>query len=335
MPIDKNKEERLMIVDELLASGIRYSKTELLCEVNSRVDKEISGRTLHNDLIHIQRRLQSKYPDCYEDIGFGDRMDGKKRLFYYKKRNTSIFNQLSPYEIKQLKEILQVLESFGQLKGIEKYKNTITDISKRFKLDSEPVEKIMFFSNNEDYLGNEYIPFLYDAIVNKQTLIIEYKSFTKFEELAFTFSPHILKQYNNRWFLFGWRHDKEEGMNLALDRILDAKENHTEEFIKNNINWEDYFSSLYGVTKIKERDSEKIVLKFSDNTFPYITSKPIHKCQEVNYKNCTITLRLIINFELKQLIYSYANHVEVIEPQYLKDEIEETYLRIAGKIKKD
>ena len=48
----------------------------------------------------------------------------------------------------------------------------------------------------------EYLPMLYEAIVNKQVLEIDYKPYGG-EQETLIFHPHYLKEYNGRWNLFG------------------------------------------------------------------------------------------------------------------------------------
>ena len=46
-------------------------------------------------------------------------------------------------------------------------------------------------------------------------------TFKSEEPVTFSFSPYILKEFRNRWFVFGKRHDTLDRFifNLALDRI--------------------------------------------------------------------------------------------------------------------
>lgn len=53
----------------------------------------------------------------------------------------------------------------------------------------------------------ELLPFLYEAIIRKQVLDIEYKPYTE-ESMRLIFHPQYLREYNGRWHLFGHAEDK-------------------------------------------------------------------------------------------------------------------------------
>ena len=127
-----------------------------------------------------------------------------------------------------------------------------------------------------------------------------------------------MKQYNNRWFLLG-RNEKYGTIgNYALDRIVSFR-NVDIPFCKNTqINFDTYFNDVIGVT-VPKADIETIVLRFSENRFPYVVSKPLHHSQVVNKEQRTITIQVKPNNELNQLIFSFIPDVEVLSPQSLRD----------------
>jgi len=167
---------------------------------------------------------------------------------------------------------------------------------------------------------------IYNAIYYKKVLLIEYQPFESESSINFTIHPHYLKQYNNRWFLFGFNNENEKAdWNLAIDRINKI----TEVSIKykaNEIDWSDYFEDIIGVTKPIDTLPEKIKLHFYGKTGKYMETKPIHGSQKSNWiTNDTLELKLnlIINYELERLILSYADTVKVIHPLKLENKIKE------------
>lgn len=130
-----------------------------------------------------------------------------------------------------------------------------------------------------------------------------------------------MKEFNNRWFLFGWCEDLGLITNLALDRI-DSFEAANSEFRENaDIDFEEFFDDVVGVT-IPDSPVESVELKFSPSRFPYIKSKPIHMTQRYpDPENGVVEIRVKVNKELETLILSYGNDVEVLSPQSLRDSI--------------
>ena len=55
----------------------------------------------------------------------------------------------------------------------------------------------------------------YEAIRNKRVLKIQYKPYNK-ESMALIFHPHLLKEHNGRWFLFGHAIGKDPKFGYTL-----------------------------------------------------------------------------------------------------------------------
>jgi predicted DNA-binding transcriptional regulator YafY len=136
--------------------------------------------------------------------------------------------------------------------------------------------------------------------------------------------PWYVKQYNNRWFLFGLDDQKYYITNLALDRIQSLEIAEDIPFVPNeNIDFEVYFKDVIGVT-IPKADVEKIriVLQFTKGQFPYITSKPLHPSQEIlSDEECKLAIEVRPTYELDQLILSFGPDVEVLEPTEYREYI--------------
>ncbi|MFV0366659.1 MAG: helix-turn-helix transcriptional regulator [Mangrovibacterium sp.] len=329
MPLDKNKEVRFRIIDKLLSSS-KNTLENLLKKVNEKLDYEdyplISKRTLQDDLKGIKMMLEEKYPDI-EDVEelFGTEKLGRAKLWSYANTRTSIFKELTPFENNQLKQLLAMVKSLGGLNGIEGFSDTLDRLTKKLKLAEDDQRKIMLIDRNEQYVGNDNIKELYDHIYKKQAVRIEYQSFNSEKRKYDKVSPQVLKEYNNRWFLMAWNHEVERITNYALDRILGI-ECVESEYVDKQIDWERFFSSIYGVSRVGE--PEEVKLRCNDQLFFYMESKPIVPNQQMDYVEKIITLKVYLNYEFKQLIYSHQKDIEVLEPQSLKEEIEGRYREI-------
>lgn len=82
-------------------------------------------------------------------------------------------------------------------------------------------EQSIVSSVDRELKNIELLPLLYDAIRNKEVQCIGYQPAGK-DIKTIEFHPHILKEYNGRWFLFGFAKNEVPDMahNLALDRII-------------------------------------------------------------------------------------------------------------------
>lgn len=180
--------------------------------------------------------------------------------------------------------------------------------------------QIISFQENEFLKGIEFLHPLYQYIINKQSLKISYQSFTSEHPKDFVVSPYYLKQHNNRWFLFSWNHLFQDIQTLAIDRIIKI-ENDKEPYSDKNIDFDEYFEDIIGVTNYPKQNVQTVKIKLSENIIPYIQSKPLHGSQKI--KENILTLELKLNYELESLILSYGETMTVLEPQILLDKIKE------------
>ncbi len=250
--------------------------------------------------------------------------DGHKVYYRYDDLSFSINNQpLNEIEKKQLKEALLTLSRF---KGMPQFE-WIDEIATRLDMElglSINSQKIIDFEQNEDLQGLEHITPLYNAILYGKSLKVCYKSFKQDCIQTIIFHPYYLKQYKNRWFVFGWHGQRNELSNLALDRI-DELEEISEPYIPNTeIDFSEYFEDVIGVTIPANVKPEKVLLKITNELYPYIKTKPLHGSQTVKGKTeekTLIELTVIPNYELEMLVLSYGEGIEVLAPVTLREKI--------------
>jgi predicted DNA-binding transcriptional regulator YafY len=133
-----------------------------------------------------------------------------------------------------------------------------------------------------------------------------------------------LKEYNSRWFLFGYNEELKRISNLALDRIVEFKEVNKTYLDNDQIDFNEYFEDIIGVTNNDAAEPVKILLQINKELWPYIETKPIHESQTPKKRDGdfkVIQLELKINYELIALIFSLGEHVKVLEPQALVESI--------------
>lgn len=249
--------------------------------------------------------------------------DGRKAYYRYEDLSFSINSQpLNEQEAQQLKESLLTLSRFKGMPQFEWVEEIKVRLEQSFNLKSE--ENVLSFEENPFLTGREFIGDLYNAIINKQTLLIQYKPFKREDNIAFEIHPYHLKQYNNRWFLFCLNEENNFITNIALDRIVSLTESKIH--YKQNIvlDFEEYFDDVIGVSVPYDEATHKVILKIDKDQWPYIKTKPLHGSQKIKEEteNYTIIeLELLLNYELEALILSYGEKLEVLKPPNLRDSI--------------
>ena len=205
------------------------------------------------------------------------------------------------------------LERFKGLPQFEWIEELGTRLDAEFKLNKNS-DKVISFEENEYLTGKQFISELYNAIIYKKVVTIDYKTFKNENIIQYQLSPYHLKQFNKRWFLFGKSQNFDTLTNLALDRIVAIKES-DKEYKENTINFEEYFEDVIGVT-IPEAEIQTIKIKIEEILVPYIKTKPLHPSQVSMFQNNGnyVILKVIPNYELESLLLSYGESIQVLEP---------------------
>ena len=252
-----------------------------------------------------------------------DRVRDGRRIYYrYSEKSFSIKNQaVSQSEAEQLRETISILSRFKGLAQFEWIEEIQIRLEDTFKL-SRSNKVVVGFEQNLYLKGLEHFTDLFNAVQHQKSLNIAYKGFRQAEPLNLTFHPWYLKQYNNRWFLFGFSKSQEVLSNLAIDRIIAVEESEAAYIPNKEIDFEEFFEDVVGVSVRPNKEVERIVIKVDKDVWPYIDSKPLHGSQKVlsvTEQYVRFELRVQINYELVSLVFSYMGSVEIIEPQSLRN----------------
>ena len=274
--------------------------------------RTVSRRQIYDDLNHMQSN--AGYRAIIETY-----KEGKKAYYRYEDPDFSIEKTpISPEEMDQLKETILMLNRFKGMPQFEWMEEILSKLEDKFHLKSSE-DSVIGFEQNLDLKGLENITPLFEAIVNKQVLNIRYKSFKANKPITCEIHPYFLKQYNNRWFLFGW--NTEFGMitNFALDRIEAVSPMLGEYRPKpKDLNFDEYFEDVVGVT-IPKGKVEHIIMRVAPDRYPYIRNKPLHPSQHNHDNEFRMSIDVIPNNELIALLLSFGSQLEVLEPQSVRD----------------
>ena len=220
MPVNKNALLRYRILDRCFSDRHHYYDIdELLDKVNEAFldiyGKTVSLRQIRADISYMKDRVFYDAP--IEAIPY----DGKKCYYRYSDPDFSIFNSdLSNEEVEKLRTTIEMLGRFRGIPGNAWLEEVISNLEYRFGVKANKGDYIAF-DQNEQLKGLEHLTTIIDATVNHQPLLIEYRSY-KGNEKTVTIHPYHVKEFNNRWFLFGLEQSThgDRIANRALDRIV-------------------------------------------------------------------------------------------------------------------
>lgn len=309
---NQNKLKRFRRLDELFRTPGGITKKRILTD--QYID-DISEKTLYNNINEFVKAFGAEFDNS--DSAY----HGRERLWRYKQKDFSIFNQINK-DVEVISNTIKKLESF---KGDPRY-----DYLRFFLLglmDWIKNEDLKIsFDYNQYLAGREHMESLMDAIVHHYPVKLSYSTY-KNEDFSTNFHPYYLKQFNNRWFAFGWSEANSAIYNYPVDRITRVV-HLSKKLIPSEINFEEFFEDIVGVTNYEGAPIETIVLRIAKRDIGYIRTKPLHHTQtELKEKETAdsvyIQIKVKINTELKMLLFSYNDTIEVISPQSLRDEFAE------------
>ncbi|MGP1994084.1 helix-turn-helix transcriptional regulator [Zobellia laminariae] len=301
-----------------------YNFEQLLNVLNSQIElhypnESISTRTLREDLKVFRDKKN----------GFGAPLPDKARVLKYSDSNFSIAQRpLLEYEQYLIDAGRQLLERFENHPKYEKLAEALIKFQDEEDQQENDAIQILYYDHNEEYKGIRFLKPLYLAIKKKQVLQVTFQGFNDTISNTFEFHPHILKQYNRRWFVYGFNKTKgiKEWSVPLDDRLIDFKVKEKHDYVTSNTSWEAFFRTMVGVVRVKGALVEKVVLRFHNGRESYFKTKPFQPDYEEFFeeeKQNQVWFETIINKELVQQILSYGRDVEVLEPENLKVQLTE------------
>lgn len=322
MPVVKQKLIRHQALDSCFRNGNKRYYIEDLREACNRALERydctpVSLWTIKYDI----NEFEALYHVNIEHL-----RDAYGRVYYrYEDLNFSIRQlPLTEEELAALKDTVLMLSRIKGLPQFEWMEELLTKVEVEMH-QTEHSTNVVSFDANQYVTGLKYLEPLFNYIVSRQTIEVDYQPFGK-PEVHWTLSPYHIKQYNNRWFLLA---GNENGciVNVALDRIV-AIEPSIAKYQPTDIDFEEYFDDVIGVT-IPDVPAEHVLLKFSPSRFPYVHSKPLHHSQKVKDKeNGIIEITVKPNRELMALLLEFGDDVEVLQSEHLRQEVQEKIQRM-------
>lgn len=291
-----------------LVNTIRNSDGITFAEINDKwLDTEMS------DGVELARSTFARHKDAIEDI-FGiyidcDRQNGYKYYIGNKEvlKEESIQNWML--------NTLTVNNIIGESMSLKD----------RILLQPVPAE------------GN-YLTMTIEAMKKSVKIKVDYKKYGDDQPKQLTFEPYCIKLFKQRWYVLGHFHRNatEERPEtdyfgvFSFDRILSMSLTDEKFKLDPYFNAQAYFDECYGVLANDATEVERIVIRVFGRERFYMRDLPIHKSQREigqgeNYTDFEYFMRPTIDFSYHLL--SLSNHIKVLEPLWLADEIYDMHLQ--------
>lgn len=307
MPVDLKKFQRIFLIHQKLRTKQHYSWESLADACERKLDVNVSQRTIEYDISSLKNEFHAP-------------VQKRKGLYHYTKPY-SIFEVFDDSEYGSMNELLALLrqQKANEFIGMEEI---FLRLEQRVGILGGEQSQIIAFEQNP-LKGIENLEKLYKCIRENRTLNIEYEPFDSpaYNRIV---KPVMLKQYNNRWFLFAWEKDKDSIQNIALDRINTITFSAEEIKTKEHFEALTYFNDIVGVSITKDKTKEIVKFRIKKPRAFYIETKPFHHTQTIindDEKFLTFEIDVIINRELEAKLMEYGSDILILEPKILQTTI--------------
>lgn len=186
------------------------------------------------------------------------------------------------------------------------------------------ISEILDFEDFHSFKGTGLLQNLALNILNGKEIRIVHKRFDAETEKEFLVQPYLLREYLNRWYLVGTLSETGEIRTFGIDRILWIsttgtvfKKTEKERIAK-------LFRNAVGINASFDDKPEEVVLSCHPYLGNLLKSLPIHSSQKIILETDTetvVSLRVVVNYELKQRLLMMADQSTVIAPVWLKTEM--------------
>lgn len=316
---------RYKTIDDCLKNRFRKWSLDDLIEKVAHALYEYEGITTGVSRRTIQADLQVMRSDR---LGYNAPIMVTDRKFYsYEDPAYSITKSpINTADMDKMREIVSVLKQLNGFNYFDEMSDLIAKLENNVNKTAHKSKNYIQFEDNKNLKGIEHINPLYQAILSKTPLLIEYQSFKALKPNKEIYYPYLLKEHRNRWFLVTKCKRNPNLITLALDRIIEFHVLAKELFAEyDGVDFDRYFDDLIGITKSQKDRAQKVVLQFDKTNAPYVLTKPLHRSQQLikeSEDGIIIRIDVVLNFELEKEILGFGECVKVLSPRNLKSFIQ-------------
>lgn len=197
---------------------------------------------------------------------------------------------------------------------------------------------VIYSGGNPNLKNLDLLPTIYEKIITPKVICILYHPYGK-KPFYCHIHPHVLKEYNGRWFLFGKTKNKNGEWrisNFPLDRIEKIQDVEDEKYeAAESGYYEKFFNSRIGISGDASDDVEEQLVTIhthSEYMHGLLTTKPLHHSQKTvkDYEkggHGIVTLSVVPNNELMGQLRLYGGDVEVAGPEDLRERFKQELIK--------
>jgi len=290
--ISKTYIKYIWILNTLLREELSFKEIEELWKNNPTNEGKLSVRTFH------ECRKGIKEMFC---IDIDCRMKGRDSVYYVS--NPEVLDENKPAKWLLAKySVPQDFVTFNMMKD-------------RVLLEEIPH-------------GTSNVKPLIVAMQESREVVVDYQKHKHdSHRMTLNIQPYALKVFNGRWYLLGFIRESDAIRVIAIDRILELHLSAKHFAFPKDFDARKYYANVVGIYVDENLPLEDVRIRVYGEKMKYVEDLPLHKSQHLAYykdnEYADFTYKLCITPELKTLLLSFGDSLEVLEPVELRQDLKD------------
>lgn len=259
--------------------------------------------------------------------GYGAVIENINGSYHYYDPQFSIEHvRATPRQVDAILQAFILIKQLTQNDQLANIKEVVSLLEKKLTSSTDKkllIKPIIYFEESTNYPSHQWIDDFYDLCYRKETCRISYQPFND-NGHNYVYSPYYLKEYNNRWYIIAYCHEKNMIFNLALDRIISITRSFEDFDESHYIDHSTFYNEIIGVSK-DDKATEDILIKVSALSAKYLDTKPLHHSQQkfgTEADGCVIfSFKVIPNYEFYYKVLAFGPNMEIIKPVNVRNQI--------------
>jgi predicted DNA-binding transcriptional regulator YafY len=274
--------------------------------------EKVTARSLMEDL-EVSERSVYRYIMTLQVAGFPVDYDRGQNSYVFRKGYTLKKPDISVEETLALALSKKLLRNFGP--DMEK---SLSKIEEKLSVRKPADLRHIFLDTDAIAPSEKFLTLVHQAVINYQRINLKYKALNAKTAKESKVDPYYLFFRDGIWYFRGYYHRDKAMRTFAFDRVVSLSL-HGEHFVPRAISPEDELSGAFGA--FLDGEQAEVTLQFDEHVNPFIVRKKWHESQkvkELDNGKIEVTFRVNGLMGIKNWIYGWIPHVEVIAPKELR-----------------
>jgi predicted DNA-binding transcriptional regulator YafY len=180
----------------------------------------------------------------------------------------------------------------------------------------------------------EMLTLLHRALAERRQVRIRYVTASRGGEVKErVVEPYHIMPYGRSWHLIAYDHLRQEVLQFKIDRVQEAELLETTYTIPADFDIDTYLGDAWGLMRGAAREPERVVLLFEPEAGRWVAEEIWHKSQ---ISEMLPDGRVLVKFyvgitpEMVNWLLYYGSRVQVLEPEWLREQVVEEHQRAAS-----